>query len=542
MVATLEHFRRAAADIGGNGDNDTLPFDPDVSFINTRKEQVAMIAHTFYERLAKAEYPEELNGIIRSLEVFAERLLVPAGSYGFRISTKIHPFWNVYLNGLAVAIAEAHEPLRYDRAHSYRFSREGVRLFDSAASWRSFREACTRDVEEVGESAVVVQTDITSFYEHVSHHRVKSLIEQLLPSAHHLALQVDRFLGKLSSGRSFGLPVGGQCSRVLAELLMSEIDRSLTDAGVMWRRYVDDFVLVAPSQQDAYKALASLSHSLADYGLTLNRSKTTFLKGKHFVDYVSTQLGGDDGDATKLREIDLHFDPYSDNPIRDYEELKETVSALDVQALLVLEAEKAQPDTFLVAQIGRTLRLHDENVALQLCETLLSQRNLNAFRASWSTIMRGISAVRGDDQFIDIHEGIDALLDQIPSHSPHLLASDASVLHYLRTLRFARTLERGRFVRTVFDSTDSVTVARACIECWRNWRDRASFFNVRNRWNALGSEVQRMVWLAAGSFGEDGDSFRKQERRVAISGWRLGLEEDGDEYNFAREYIAWSAE
>lgn len=541
MGATLDHFRRAAADVGANGDNDTLPFDPDVSFINSRQEEIANIAFTYYERLEEVLTPDDLNGIIRSLRVFAERLLVPAGSYGFRIATKIHPFWNVYLNGLAVAIAEAHEPRRSARAHSYRFVSEGARLFSSTASWRTFREACIADALEVGEDAVVVQTDITSFYEHIYHHRIKSLIEDVFPETPYLALQVDRFLGKLAAGRSFGLPVGGQCSRVLAELLMSEVDRSLADARIVWRRYVDDFVLVARSQQAAYEALATLSHVLADYGLTLNRSKTTFLKGKHFIDYVTTQLGGDDGEASVLREIDLHFDPYSDNPVRDYQELQQSISTLDVRALLQTELQKAQPDTFLVAQIGRTLRFQSAQVALQICETLLSPQNLNAFRASWSTIMRGISTVRADEQFSEIYSGIDELLDAIPGHSSHLLASDASLLHYLRTLRFTRTEIRGQFVRSVFDSSES-TVGRACIDCWRGWRDRATFFHVRNQWNSLDPEVQRMLWLAARNFGEDGESFQRQERRSATSAWRLGLEREGDAITFAGEYLSWCRE
>src|SRR5690606_20219700 len=121
-----------------------------------------------------------------------------------------------------------------------------------------------------------------------------------------------------------------------------------------------------------------------------------------------------------------------------------------VQTLLDLELNKAQPDTFLVAQIGRTLKLHHPDVALQLCKTLLSPRNLHAFRASWSTIMRGIAAVRADQAFAEIFEGLDVLLDDIPNSSGHLLASDASCLHYLRTLRFRKTERRGQYIRQLF--------------------------------------------------------------------------------------------
>lgn len=534
---TLDHFRRATADIGANGDNDTLPFDIDVRFIKDKQEPLAEIAYAYFQDLDGLS-KKEVKNAINALEVFSERLLVPIGAAGFRITTKIHPFWNIYLNGLGIAIAEAHEPLRSDRAHSYRFVDQGERLFDRTSSWRAFRESSIADCEAMRDGVVVVQTDISSFYEHVYHHRLENGIDDLFPTDSKVATQVDRFLSKLASGRSFGLPVGGQCSRILAELLLSSVDRMLTDAGIAWRRYVDDFVLITTSQAEAYRALAILSHALADYGLTLNRTKTTVLTGKHFCDYVRTQLGGAGEEASKLREIDLHFDPYSDTGDEDYEELKETVESLDVRALLDLELNKGQPDAFLVAQIGRTLKYHSPEVALQLCGTLLSQKNLHAFRASWSTIMRGISAVRGDDEFSEIFTGIDRLLDAIPEHSNHLLLAEASGLHYLRAVRFRRTDARGKYVSSLHSSTSSQSVRRACVDCWRQWKDRPSFISVRNKWSAINPEEQRMLWLAANEFGDDGENFRAQEKRSAIKSWSLGIEK-GNRPTFASIYEQW---
>lgn len=534
---TLEHFKRAAADIGANGDNDTLPFDVDVRFVKERQDELAGIAFRYFEHLSRLD-KKSARHAVNALEVFSERLLVPTGASGFRITTKIHPFWNIYMNGLAVAIAETHEPHRSSRAHSYRYATSGDRLFNRINSWRMYREACIQECEAVGDGAIVVQTDIASFYEHIYHHRIENFIDDFFGNSN-VAAQIDRFLSKLASGRSFGLPVGGQCSRVLAELLLGATDRTLSDAGIRWHRYVDDFVLITESQAEAYRALAILSHALADYGLTLNKSKTTSLTGKHFCDYVRTQLGGEDEEANKLREIDLHFDPYSDTADSDYEGLRETVENLEVRTLLDLELNKAQPDAFLVAQISRTLKLHSPNVALQLCRTLLSPRNLHAFRASWSTIMRGIAAVRADDEFIEIEDGLDKLIDEVPEHSGHLLLAEASCLHYLRAVRFKRTEARGRFVLNVYSRTESQTVKRACIDCWRHWRDRSSFTRIRNRWGTISAEEQRMLWLAAGVFGDDGSNFRAQERRSTVSSWALGVEQCGAG-SFTEIYRNWS--
>lgn len=534
----LNHFKRAAADIGAHGDNDTLPFDVDNRFIKENQDALAEIAFDYFRELEAGDAKKAASAI-DSLQVFSERLLTSTGPTGFRITTKIQPFWNIYFNGLGVAIAEAHAPERSERAHSYRFVKKGDGLFDRTASWRAYLEAILVDSDLKKDGTVVVQTDISSFYEHAYHHRIENCVADLFPQGSTVPAQIDRLLNKYASGRSFGLPVGGQCARILAELLMSSVDQMLSDAGIIWHRYVDDITLITSSQADAYQALSVLSNALAAYGLSLNRAKTTFLTAKHYIDHARTQLGTPEDEANKLKEIDLHFDPYSDTADSDYEELRETVEKLDVQALLKLELEKGQPDAFLVAQIGRTLKLQPPRVALQLCTTLLNSKNLHAFRASWSTIMRGITLVRADEDNSEIFDSLDQLLDAIPEHSPHLLLPEANCLHFLRAIRFRRTQSRAKYVFNLYSSTSLETVKRACIECWRHWKDRPSFTRMRNKWNSLGAEEQRMLWLAAAEFGDEGKHFRSQVRKSLANAWRLGIERTGKP-TFESIYTQWA--
>jgi hypothetical protein len=535
---TLEHFERAAADIGAHGDNDTLPFDIDTRFVSEKKQELARLAYKFFDQLQRDSVANSLNKVA-ALNVFSERLLVASGPSGFRVTAKIQPFWSIYFNGLGVAIAEALESHRDDRVYSYRFLPSGGHeLFNRTRSWKAFREATVEDATSLGQETIIAQTDISSFYEHVSHHHIENFVDDLFPGNERIGNQINALLSKFASGRSFGLPVGGQCSRVLAELFLNLVDHRITNAGFRWHRYVDDYVIVTKSQTDAYKALCFLSHSLADYGLTLNKTKTVMLTSKHYTDYVTTQLGNDNDEAGKLREIDLHFDPYSDSSIDDYQSLKQTVESLQVQKLLNRELEKALPDTFLVTQIGRTLRLQEPDVAIQLAATLLSQRNLHAFRASLSTIMRGIANLRANLDFDGIFPQLDQLLDEIPSHSGHLIQAEASLLHYLRTLRFTKTQPRATFVQHIYETTRSDTVRRACIECWRQWKDRGAFTHLRNHWNELSAECQRLVWLSAKGFGDQGDGFKRQVRHSLDHAWRLGIEHQGVA-SFASIYREW---
>lgn len=525
----LRHFERAAREIAAHGDNDTLPFDLDVNFAGKAATELAAIAFGFYSEL-KVGPSKENKSRLEGMRVYSERLIAPSGPAGFRVVTKIHPFWNIYLNGLAIAIAEVLEPLRDERAHSYRLLPSGgEQLFEPDRSWRAFKQATVQHAVKVGEEAVVVQTDISSFYEHVSHHFLENFINDLGGDCEVVAAQVNALLGHFSAKRSFGLPVGGQAARILAELFLSYVDNALSAAGINWHRYVDDYVLIASNTADAYRALGTLAQALLDYGLSINKSKTVFLSSKHYQDYVRAQLGDNDDEATKLRKIDLKFDPYSDKPDVDYESLKETVESLEVRQLLNRELEKALPDNFLVAQIGRTMRLHDPAVALDIATALLKPENLHAFRSSFSTIMRGVAHLRSDAAFAEIHAGIDLLLDAVPENAGHLLEVDSNRLHYIRCLRFCMTSVRRRFLQSLFDGTRSEVLQRACIDCWRSWKDRVAYNHLRNRWNLMPPDCQRVFWLATYAFGDEGEAARRQFKHALPQAWALGVEVPLDE-------------
>ena len=153
--------------------------------------------------------------------------------------------------------------------------------------------------------------------------------------------------------------------------------------------------------------------------------------------------------------------------------------------------------------------------------------------------MRGIAAVRGEEENELIFNKIDEMLDEIPIHSRSLLIPEVNCVHYLKTIRFQRTNARARYVLAVYNETTSETVRRACIECWRYWRDRHNFNRLRNQWQSLGAQEQRMLWLAAGDFGDEGKKAQDQLRMSLSQAWQLGIERQG-KLTFAKLYAGWA--
>lgn len=538
-----EHFQRAADEIAECGSNDALPFDIDTKFISDKRDELSSLAFSLFQYLEQLS-KKNASDYINSLPIYSERLLTPSGAFGFRIITSIHPFWNIYINGLGIAIAEDLEPRRSSRAYSYRFQPTDAKIFDSRFSWKHYKEATIESLSATPSRSekVIVQTDISGFYEQIYHHRLENLVQPIFGEHSTVARQLDRILNKFSSGRSFGLPVGGQCSRILAELLLNSMDRRLSEEGIDFYRYVDDFTLICDNQASAYKALSVLSTALADYGLSLNRTKTTTLSERHYVHYVQTQIGlsATDDNANKLKQIDLHFDPYSDNPEADYEELRDTVEKLEVTSLLNLELDKAQPDTFLISQISRTLKLQSPLIAAQLCRTLLSSGNLHSFRASWSTIMRGIYSLRNDSAFSSIHDELDRMVDNVLSHSSHLLVPETNILFFLRVLKCNYSESRAAFVfQEVYRQSNSAIVRRACIECWRQWQSRERFMASVNEMPQLSTYEQQMVWLMSFQFPDEGSHFRKHIKRSMKRSWELGFEDEVPS-SYASLFMEWT--
>lgn len=108
---TLDHCRRAVSDVAMFGDNDVVPFDVDTKFVADCSEDFADALLSVGHHLEQ-KAPSDCKSTLHGVQISSERLLAPVGQSGFRITTKIHPFWNLYLNAVAVTLAELHEPQR----------------------------------------------------------------------------------------------------------------------------------------------------------------------------------------------------------------------------------------------------------------------------------------------------------------------------------------------------------------------------------------------------------------------------------------------
>ena len=134
----------------------------------------------------------------------------------------------------------------------------------------------------------LIQSDITNFYPSIYTHSVPWAIETkpiskarfIAKGAHLYADKLDEYLRNCQEGQTLGVPIGPDTSLVIAELLLSEIDRRLqSDAPpVAGLRYYDDYELSYRTHAEAEQGLATLQSILADFQLDLSRTKTRIVE------------------------------------------------------------------------------------------------------------------------------------------------------------------------------------------------------------------------------------------------------------------------
>lgn len=139
--------------------------------------------------------------------------------------------------------------------------------------WRAERRAFAGRLLGLAERrALLAFVDVERCYASISARTVgRALLDARVDGAE----EIRRFLGELEHAGGRGLPVGPAPSAVLANAVLTTVDRALERAGIEHIRWVDDVVC---SVRDPNGALAVIRNALAQIGLRLNERKTRFVR------------------------------------------------------------------------------------------------------------------------------------------------------------------------------------------------------------------------------------------------------------------------
>jgi hypothetical protein len=288
------------------------------------------------------------------------KCLTPKHRYGFRVATQLDPLDMVFYTALILEIGEELERSRIpagDRiSFSSRFKIEAdFRLFEKTVGYPEF-QAHSREL--AGRYPHIVLTDIADFYPRIYLHRLENALDAKLPGHATHAKAIVRLLKSWNQHVSYGIPVGNNPSRLLAELVIDDVDRALLSEGIVFARYVDDYRIFCRSSQEAYQGLARLANLLYEmHGLTLQAEKTQIMPSERFLkDILESER------RKELKALEESFgaileglgidDPYQIVEYADLPpEVKRAVDAMNLCGLLTEEIKHEEPDMALIKML-----------------------------------------------------------------------------------------------------------------------------------------------------------------------------------------------
>ena len=174
---------------------------------------------------------------------------------------------------IAELIEKNRDPIGKKRVFSYRWKPSKGHLFSSKYNFTSFRSHIQEQSQKRNVN-VIAECDIANFYDRINLHRLECILSSLESIDVTYVRTIDLLLKFWANRDSYGLPVGSNASRILAEASLIEVDKYLVSQNVKFCRFVDDFRFFAPDAATAHYWLSLLVMRLNKEGLFINSNKT----------------------------------------------------------------------------------------------------------------------------------------------------------------------------------------------------------------------------------------------------------------------------
>ncbi len=502
-------FDLALDNIIRHGDTDIFPYPFESRLFEDRKEIVnAALMQIFNDfENKRTEVPPNMINSFSSI-----------GYYGYRWATQIDPFWNAFFLGLVLKIGEDIEKIRSasTQVYSYRFKPNPVvgAIFDKDISWRKYQEdsiiECTKD-----EINYVLTCDIADFYPRIYHHRLENALDRIDPNKKY-AGKIKKLLQTFSETKSYGVPVGCPASRILAELALDSIDKLLSMNGINYKRYVDDFIIFCDSREDAHKTLTLLSKKLMENeGLTLQKHKTNIVTKEEFLSVTKAKLHGNDEDEespmkAKFMSLPIRFDPYSDNAIDEYEEIKESLKDFDLLSMLSSELQKSKINQSFSKHLIKAFSATSNEVTSSAFKVMFN--NLNELYPIFTTI---IQVANSNWKKLSV-ETKKIILDKINSlikEDSYILSTELNLAYVARMLSKENTEKSTLILSEIYNrNPQSILVKNIVTQSMAKINSHAWLSDIKKNFAGMHPLQRRLLIVSSYFLGDEGKHWREHNK------------------------------
>ncbi|MFG1483821.1 RNA-directed DNA polymerase [Halobacteriovorax sp. HFRX-2_2] len=502
-----DSFKLALKNIARYGDTDIFPYPVEKKIFYDFESDCVNILKDMQDK-----FSVELN----DCPPLNKSLLCPVGYTGFRWATQIDPFWNAYFLSLVLKISDEIENERIPKTENYVFSyryfpdTESHKLFDEKYNWKAFQEESLKLCEEY---KFVLICDISDFYSRIYHHRLENALQKLNLKCDTVS-RIMKLLSKFSNSKSYGLPVGGNASRILSELVLNSTDKLLKTEGVRFCRFADDYHIFTNNKEEAYKCLRLLSELLLENeGLSLQKTKTRVMQCEEFLlnSEIYGKLNASNDHKNQFLRLNLRYDPYSETADEDYNELKEQIGKFDILGILKKELHsKTRVHRHLVSRLLKAIRHLDVTSKKDAVFTLLE--NLKLLAPVFSQVMMTIYDICPELHEDDRRAVFDILISEIKNEN-YLFQIDLNLHYVTLILGQDRRDENEQILNNIFKKTNSELIKRDVILIMTKWRYTAWISNLRTRFGSMSKWEKNSFLIASYILGDEGKHWRNHNKK-----------------------------
>jgi hypothetical protein len=255
----------------------------------------------------------DLDGLLRSSWLggnpVSQRLKVPKVGGGAMDIAVLHPGWHAALHRATTEIRDPIEQALHPAVFGYRYGASATAKY--ARLWHQFRDYSRRMTMQ---SAHVVNADVSNFFFSLNWDRVIKSVRRITGQP---SKKLELLIEPLTLGGLAHPPSGYADARLLANAVLHQVDQELS---VPFSRWVDDYRLFIPRNQDPKREIERLRVALLDVGLRLNEQKTRVLSAAEAADANANTLASvfhperesDDQVHESLKAV---FDGASQDPV-----------------------------------------------------------------------------------------------------------------------------------------------------------------------------------------------------------------------------------
>lgn len=201
----------------------------------------------------------------------------------------------------------------------------------------------------------LAKTDITNFYSSVYTHSIAWAIsgdpQASRKDKNSLGNKIDKLLQYSNDARTNGIPVGSALSDLIAEILLSWVDKNISqdldDIDFIAVRFKDDYRILCNTEDDAKKILRTISEKLKEVNLHLNETKTQIFS-------IPDGL---------YRSHDREYFPHS---LREKEEV--SFKLFEHTLLIALDVHRKHPGTSILEKFLSELLTKDKKLKVKFSE------------------------------------------------------------------------------------------------------------------------------------------------------------------------------